>query len=46
MRKSASCAISLRPPARAFGEISFGQSLQPPGDPPEQMFPVPDRVSS
>ena len=31
----------VRPPASAFGEISFGQGLQPPGNPPEQMFPVP-----
>ena len=31
----------VRPPACPFGEISFGQGLQPPGDPPEQMFPVP-----
>ena len=29
------------PPASAFGEISFGQRLQPPGDAPKQMFPVP-----
>ena len=29
------------PPASAFGEISFGERLQPPGNPPEQMFPVP-----
>jgi hypothetical protein len=26
---------------RPLGEISFGQSLQSPGDPPEQLFPVP-----
>jgi hypothetical protein len=31
-----------RPLARPFGEISFGQCLQTPGDAPEQMFPVPD----
>jgi hypothetical protein len=31
----------LRPVAGAFREISFGQCLQPPGNPPEQMFPVP-----
>jgi hypothetical protein len=30
------------PPARPFREISFGQGLQTPGNPPEQMFPVPD----
>jgi hypothetical protein len=29
------------PSLRAFGEISFGQSLQSPGNPPEQMLPVP-----
>src|ERR1022692_724379 len=31
----------VRPPASPFGEISFGQGLQVPGDPPEEMFPVP-----
>ena len=31
----------LRPRASPFGEISFGQGLQTPGDPPEEMFPVP-----
>jgi len=30
-----------RPPARPFGEISFGQGLQTPGNPPEEMLPVP-----
>src|SRR5436190_21575909 len=30
----------LRPQARPLGEISFGQCLQTPGDPPEQMLPV------
>src|ERR1035441_7252747 len=30
----------VRPPASPFGEISFGQGLQTPGNPPEQMFPV------
>src|ERR1039458_9201379 len=29
------------PRASPFGEISFGQGLQTPGDPPEEMFPVP-----
>jgi hypothetical protein len=29
------------PPPSAFGEISFGQRLQSPGNAPEQMFPVP-----
>jgi hypothetical protein len=31
----------VRPRASPFGEISFGQGLQTPGDPPEEMFPVP-----
>src|ERR1039458_8495253 len=31
----------VRPPASPFGEISFGQGLQTPGDPPEEMFPMP-----
>jgi hypothetical protein len=31
----------VRPLARPFGEISFGQCLQTPGNPPKQMFPVP-----
>jgi hypothetical protein len=35
-----SCDL-LRSRANPFGEISFGQGLQTPGDPPEEMFPVP-----
>lgn len=30
----------LRPFARPLGEISFGQGLQPPSNPPEQMLPM------
>jgi hypothetical protein len=30
----------VRSLARSWGEIAFGQCLQPPGDPPEGMFPV------
>src|ERR1039458_962364 len=31
----------VRPLASPFGEISFGQGLQTPDDPPEKMLPVP-----
>jgi hypothetical protein len=31
----------LRPPARPFGEISFGQRLQTPRNASEEMFPMP-----
>src|ERR1022692_2236801 len=31
----------VRPRASPFREISFGQGLQTPGDPPEEMFPMP-----
>src|ERR1017187_7566908 len=31
----------IRPPTSPFGEIAFGQSLQPPGNPPKQMSPMP-----
>jgi hypothetical protein len=32
--------LACSPPS-AFREISLGERLQPPGNPPEQMFPVP-----